>query len=135
MRKIIFISIFLLLFLSLACKKQNNHPVISSITGPSEVFVEGTYYFECIAYDPDNDYLTYNWTCTGGTLSSTYGKRVGWTAPERSGNIIIFCEVRDGRGGRDVMNKSIVIKRITDTIIDWAGYIEAGMAYYWEKIY
>jgi hypothetical protein len=131
-KKLLILSIFLLIILG--CKKENHPPVISSISVSSSViYPESTYTFECVANDPDGDNLIYNWTCTNGTLLSTSGKTVKWTAPERSGTAIISCEVRDGKGGSDRMDKSVTIKPITITIIDWEGLVPNNYSYYWEK--
>jgi len=130
----LFLLIFLLIILGCKKEKENRPPVINSITASSQVFYpESTYTFECSAYDLDGDYLTYHWSCTNGTLLSSSGKTVNWKAPERSGTAIISCEVRDGKGGRDKMDKGVTIKPITITIINWSGYIEAGYAYHWER--
>jgi hypothetical protein len=131
-KKLLILSIFLLIILG--CKKENHPPVISSISVSSPViYPESTYTFECIANDPDGDNLIYNWTCTNGTLLSTSGKTVKWKSPERSGTAIISCEVRDGKGGRDRMDKSVTIKPITITIINTSEYIEGGYAIWWKK--
>jgi hypothetical protein len=133
-KKLLILSIFLLIILG--CKKENHPPVISSISVSSSViYPESTYTFECVANDPDGDNLIYNWTCTTGTLLSTSGKTVKWTAPERSGTAIISCEVRDGKGGSDRMDKSVTIKPITITIINTSVYIEGWDATGWTRYF
>jgi hypothetical protein len=133
-KKLLILSIFLLIILG--CKKENHPPVISSISVSSSViYPESTYTFECVANDPDGDNLIYNWTCTNGTLLSTSGKTVKWTAPERSGTAIISCEVRDGKGGSDRMDKSVTIKPITIKIIDWEGWLPSGYFRYWTEYF
>jgi hypothetical protein len=48
-------------------------------------------------YDPDGDQFTYTWTASAGTLSSTSGSSVTWTAPT-SGNITVNCRLEDIHG-------------------------------------
>jgi hypothetical protein len=131
-KKLLILSIFLLIILG--CKKENHPPVISSISvSSSEIYPDLIYTFECVANDPDGDNLIYNWTCTNGTLLSTSGITVDWWAPERSGTAIISCEVRDGKGGSDRMDKSVTIKPITITIIDTIMNIESFATIWWEE--
>src|SRR5688572_26071253 len=50
------------------------------------------------ARDPEGGALSYEWSKEGGTLSSTSGRRVLWTAPA-AGNYKISVKVRDDKRG------------------------------------
>lgn len=50
------------------------------------------------ARDPEGGALSYEWSKEGGTLSSTSGRHVLWTAPA-AGNYKIFVKVRDDKRG------------------------------------
>ncbi|MDW8114449.1 MAG: Ig-like domain-containing protein [candidate division WOR-3 bacterium] len=127
---ILFILPFFILFF-IKCKKSNQNPVISSIHGPNNMYVEEEANFTCNAYDPDGDELIYSWSCTQGILSSSMGKTVSYKAPGASGTVNITVTVRDGKGGSDFQSKTITIHKLTQTIINWQGAVPAGYAYYW----
>jgi len=59
------------------------------------------------ATDADGDPLTYTWTTTCGTFSTTNGQNTVWTAPNNPGDCLITVTVRDNRGG--VATSSITI--------------------------
>lgn len=59
----------------------------------------------CVASDPDNDILTFEWSTNGGNISGD-SRVVTWTAPLRAGEVVINVRVSDNRGG--VASKSIV---------------------------
>jgi peptidoglycan-associated lipoprotein len=51
------------------------------------------------AQDPDGDPLTYQWTATGGSLTSPTNRQSPWTAPNQEGPVTFTVVVNDGRGG------------------------------------
>lgn len=51
------------------------------------------------AHDPEGGTLSYEWSAEQGTLSSTAGHYVRWTAPSTAGNYKISVEVRDDKHG------------------------------------
>ena len=53
---------------------------------------------ECIASDPDNDKLSYEWSADGGSISGE-GSVVTWTAPLQGGKVIVAVTVSDGSSG------------------------------------
>jgi hypothetical protein len=53
------------------------------------------YTIECIA--SGNGTLSYNWTCTGGTISGG-GSNITWTAPDAVVDVIVTVKVFDGVG-------------------------------------
>jgi hypothetical protein len=129
--KIIILTIFLFM-LFLSCNKQHE-PIISSISGPSTVSVNGTGSFTCIATDEDGDALTYTWTCTSGSFSSSSGSSVTWYAPSSHGSSTITVDVSDGNGGEDSKSKPITVQSVTTTLIDWSGTVIAGYYTYWQE--
>lgn len=60
---------------------------------------------ECIASDPDDNELIFEWSTDGGGISGE-GAVVTWTSPLRGGEVTITVAVSDSRGG--VATKSIV---------------------------
>ncbi|MCG2760174.1 MAG: hypothetical protein L6407_03035, partial [Candidatus Delongbacteria bacterium] len=68
----------------------NNPPVINSLTASAtSVQQGGTVNLSCSASDADGDALTYTWTKTGGTLSTTTGISPVWTAPTTVGTYTV----------------------------------------------
>lgn len=122
---------------ALNCKSltpaTNSNPIISSISGASTVSAGGSVSLTCNATDPDGDPLTYSWSCTEGTLSSSTGRSVTWYAPEVSGSASVSVTVRDGQSGSDSQDKTIAIQPLTTTIIDWDGAVQAGYYKYWPE--
>jgi len=62
---------------------------------------------KCVASDPDNDELIYEWLPSGGNISGE-GPMVTWIAPLRGGEFTIKVTVSDSRGG--IITKSIIFK-------------------------
>lgn len=60
------------------------------------------------ARDPEGGALTYEWSKDGGTLSSTSGRHVLWTAPA-AGNYKISVKVRDDKRGETQGQVTIVV--------------------------
>ena len=129
--KIIILTIFLFM-LFLSCNKEHE-PIISSISGPSSVLVNGSATFDCIATDADGDPLTYSWTCTSGSFNSSTGSSVTWNAPSSHGSSTITVDVSDGRGGEDSKSKSITVQQVTTTLINWSGTIPTRTYHYWTE--
>jgi hypothetical protein len=78
----------------------NNKPVISSFTiTPQNPVIGSNVTIQCNATDSDNDTLSYNWSATGGILSSTTTNPVTWTAPNTAGTYTINVTVSDDYGG------------------------------------
>ena len=77
----------------------NSKPTIKSVTAnPTSVQANGSVSLSCTATDNDNDPLTYTWSVSGGSLSSTDGQTSTWTAPTTTGNYTATCSVTDGKG-------------------------------------
>jgi len=62
---------------------------------------------ECVALDPENDELIYEWLSSGGNISGE-GPAVTWIAPLRAGEFTIEVTASDSSGG--TATKSIVFK-------------------------
>ncbi len=60
------------------------------------------------ARDPEGGALSYEWSKEGGTLSSTSGRHVLWTAPA-AGNYKISVKVRDDKRGETQGQVTIVV--------------------------
>jgi hypothetical protein len=88
----------------------NNKPVISSFTvTPQNPGTGNSVTIQCNATDSDNDTLSYNWSATGGVLSSTTTNPVTWTAPNTAGTYTINVTVSDGYGGSVQGSTSVVV--------------------------
>lgn len=90
---------------------QNQPPVITSLTAdPSIIQVGGQSRISISAHDPENDPLTFSWSCSGGTLSGTSGPGDKiWTAPNAAGTYRITVSVTDNQPGRSPVNRSVDI--------------------------
>jgi hypothetical protein len=60
------------------------------------------------ARDPEGGTLSYEWSKDGGTLSSTSGRHVLWTAPA-AGNYKISVKVRDDKRGETQGQVTIIV--------------------------
>ena len=93
---------------------DNSAPVITSITvllphtplitigekeEPMKISRWSTAEIECIAEDPDDDELTFNWSATGGKITQRRNI-IGWTAPAVADNYTVTVNISDGNGGR-----------------------------------
>ncbi|MFH1542328.1 MAG: YCF48-related protein [bacterium] len=80
-----------------ATSTSNNAPVIMALTAsPSSVQPEGTVTLSCDAHDADGDVITYAWSASAGTLSSTSASLVTWTAPAAEATYQITVTISDG---------------------------------------
>ena len=92
---------------------DNSAPVITSITvllphtplitigekeEPMKISRWSTAEVECIAEDPDDDELTFNWSATGGKITQRRNI-IGWTAPAVADNYTVTVKISDGKGG------------------------------------
>ncbi|MBE9513337.1 MAG: hypothetical protein IMY77_04740 [Chloroflexi bacterium] len=115
------VALILCTILGSSCGLLNNDPVISSLeTTEDRVTVSGSCEVRCVAFDADDDSLTYTWSATGGIFSAP-GPITTWTAPDETGTYVITATVTDGRGGEVVrqlpidvvVNRPPVIERLT----------------------
>jgi len=72
-------------------------PIITRLVAdPAAIPVEGTTMISCEATSSSSANLTYTWSAEHGTLSSTSGNTVYWTAPSTKGSYTIVVIVSDG---------------------------------------
>ncbi|MDK9699751.1 MAG: hypothetical protein OEM52_06385 [bacterium] len=70
-------------------------PIIERVwVTPSQVSVHDTTQLSCIAYDPNGDFLTYQWSTNIGQILGS-GPSVRWVAPGITGNYTIRVTVSD----------------------------------------
>ena len=101
------IVIVAVIVLLLASSCNSLRPVITSLEAEAEWTAPlGSLQVTCDAEDPEGDELIYEWTTTGGNISST-GPEVMWTAPEEVGMYDITVVVENSQGRKDT--ESIVL--------------------------
>jgi len=91
----------------------------------------------CEAFDPDDDELTYTWTCSDGEITGD-GPQVEWVAPRSEGLPRIFVTVDDGRGGtaeeslalRVRENRPPEIPVMQSRVDEGVGWVVPGAAVY-----
>ncbi|UCH43199.1 MAG: PKD domain-containing protein [Dehalococcoidales bacterium] len=111
MHTINWLVLILLAIMSLSCTPPNDPPIIESLTAdPEEVTQAGSSIIECIAHDPDEDNLTYEWTMTGGNIEGE-GSRVTWIAPQDCAVYTISVTVTDERDGKASKDLQIKVKK------------------------
>ncbi len=77
----------------------NHPPEIAKISAyPRKIDLQDTTLLVCLASDPDQDSLDYNWSAVYGTMIDS-GDTSRWIAPDSAGNYSLVCRVSDGRGG------------------------------------
>ena len=90
----------------------NQSPVIDSIslTPASYVAPQQNISLSIVAHDPDGDAISYSWSTDLGTLNTTGGTTVEWTAPSApiSGTGTIEVSVSDGKGGLATARKTVL---------------------------
>ncbi|MFA6252428.1 MAG: PKD domain-containing protein [Candidatus Paceibacterota bacterium] len=88
-----------------------SNPIISS-GGNREVNEGASILLNVTAYDPNGYSLTYNWTCTGGTLSSYNSINPTYYAPMVNADTTYYCtiNVTNNRGGYSTANISILVR-------------------------
>ena len=91
---------------------KNQVPVITAFTAnPTNTSAAGQVItFGIDAIDKDNDVLSYSWTATGGTLSTTTGRLVSWTPPSAAGTYTVQVSLSDGKGGTAEGAQNIIVK-------------------------
>jgi hypothetical protein len=116
-RIIIPLSLILVLMAALACAPEvetpppppeNTGPVIHYIEAPEETLPLTVSDVDCVATDADSDNLTYEWSCTGGTIIGS-GAEVAWNSPEQAGSYDVSVVVNDGRGGQAEEYTTIIV--------------------------
>ena len=97
--------IFIVLFSSISCDKlfkkdENENPTLNIAFNKTTVSVGSTNLLKAITSDPDDDdSVTVTWTVSAGTLSSTLGDSVTWTAPTDTQTVTITAKATDQNDG------------------------------------
>jgi hypothetical protein len=124
--------------IGLSCEKPatpNVAPAITSFNLPDTVRAWSEETLSCTASDPDSDEISYNWTCSAGSLRSSTRATAVWFAPFSSGSATITLTVRDDSGASNTKNGTVVVLPVTTTLIDWSGLVEAGDYRQWATGY
>lgn len=100
-------------------KGPNNNPVVSITASPNFIGINKTSTISCLATDKDNDTLSYSWSKTGGTLSSTTSQSVVWSAPSTPGTYTLGCYVADGKGGEAQGYTDIEVTNTGGVTVTW----------------
>jgi predicted secreted protein len=91
--------------------RTNDAPSIVSLTADANwTAPSGNLEVTCIASDPDEDELSYDWSASGGDVSGT-GPAVSWTAPEMTGTYDLTVVVTDSYG--DSATETIPVSVLT----------------------
>lgn len=121
------------------CGEENRNPQIQEILiSDNNPKIGLTYVLSVNAIDLDNDSLTYKWTVSSGSLSSSTSNPTNWTAPATEGDCQIKVKVEDGKGGSDEKQKTVtvslpplppaVVSELMPVILSETGYIAQGGA-------
>jgi hypothetical protein len=66
--------------------------------------------FQVVAYDSENEVLQFNWSATGGTLSTNTGQVVSWIPPTSPGVYTVMVTVANGRGGFVMGSQNLTVQ-------------------------
>lgn len=90
---------------------------------PATVECAGLATVSCVASDPNDDSLSYSWTCTAGSFpDGNSGAAVSWKAPENEGNYTAGVVVSDGSNSAADWVSLYVIG---DALASLGGYIKS----------
>jgi hypothetical protein len=95
---------------------KNNAPVVA-VVKDREVNPGQALTLYALAYDPDGDSLTYDWTCNGGSLSDSSSLMPIWTPYSSTTGTYYTCTLRvtDGRGGSASATVRITVRSSSST--------------------
>jgi len=101
MKKLVYIltSLIFAFTIFIRCQKENEPPVIKSITAnPQNIKTGEMAQISCTATDTDGDQLTYSWSSSNGTFpNGQSGNAIIWEAPEQQGEYVVSVTVDDGQ--------------------------------------
>lgn len=106
--------LFTLLTVIIGCgedggNEDNSPPVIDHLIVPEQVNPDERVELQVVAHDADGDVLSYVWEVKGGTLDSSTGRTVNWTAPSDMKSAVVKVHVNDGINESVVKSKSVAI--------------------------
>jgi hypothetical protein len=111
-------ALALFTLLSGGCALSNKAPVIIGLEAEKvNLCVAESCPLRVIAYDPDEDDLSYFWSATDGDISGD-GQTAVWTAPHTPGTYQVSVKVTDGGGGEAEMQLSLEVAPNTPPVID-----------------
>ena len=95
----------------------NRAPEISSLAAEqTKVCPLSITEIRCVASDPDDDVISYEWSSTGGSFSGT-GPTVPWIAPRVHGTYDITVTAKDDKGGITQATITMRVVRNQDPVI------------------
>ena len=98
--------------------RVNRLPTITSLIADKDwVTPLGSCHIRCNAEDSDGDKLSYEWSASGGGISSA-GSAVTWRAPEAVGIHNITVVVTDGYGGEDTRSLTVSVSPNPPPVIE-----------------
>lgn len=86
-------------------------PVISAYNIPATVAPGSVNSISAYAYDPEGKPVTYSWTVSGGTPTSSTSSFFNWTAPSTEGNVTVNLTVSDGKKSTVLGAKTISVRK------------------------
>lgn len=97
--------------------KGSKNPIIQSFTAnPANNVPKGQpITFQVVAYDPNHEVLQFNWSATGGTLSTNSGQVVMWTPPDKPGVYTVMVTIANGNGGFVMGSQNLTVQPAGDT--------------------
>jgi len=111
------------------CSSVRNWPVITSLKADRLIVSpSGSSQITCTAWDRDGDSLSYNWSASGGNLSSQVSSGgtsiVIWKAPDGGSKYTITAKVIDNNGNQDAGDIVLIVNQpptITSLVSDVDG--------------
>ena len=104
---------------SLTITVNNNPPVITELTGDTEINEGETTNFSAEASDPNNDELTYIWDF-GNDSDLATGREVNHIFRD-NGNYTVTLTVTDTEGSATAQTLDVVVNNVTPTITELTG--------------
>jgi len=91
------------------CAKQNQKPVLDSVSWPDSVYLGASVTLSCAVSDPEGDSVTVSWFCSMGTLSAPTGTSVSWQAPASECSPVITVRAMDTHNGETKQEHTVVV--------------------------
>jgi len=113
-----FIMLLVAIFLIAGCVPANQTPIITSLKAKyNTITTLSNCPIECVASDPDEDSLSYEWTASEGGISGD-GPNATWKAPGKAGSYEIAVVVSDGHDGeaRGTLTINVIVNH--DPVIE-----------------
>lgn len=106
--------------LAAGCRKNHPPKVVSVTANPIQVQRGGASEVTAVAVDPDKESLSYQWSASGGFLSSSQGSSVTWKAPDSTGVYVVRLSVTDKSKASDSGSVKVAVapQVHTETIVD-----------------